>query len=501
MVKIASSDILRSVDDYCIQKLQIPGILLMENAAISAINNMELKTNNFFTIICGVGNNGGDGFAIARHLVLKQKKVNIFLLGSIEKLSCDCKINFNYIKSLGIKVHNINCNKDIQNLRNSLLLSDITIDSIFGTGLKRNIEGIYAQSINCINENSKYIISIDVPSGLNSNTGKRLGTCIKANKTITFQFYKTGFLNYDALNYAGDIVVCNIGIPQSVEKEFKINDILLEKNFIKNKIKPRNKFLHKGDCGKVLVVAGSKEFTGAAYISAESAVRTGAGLVTLACNSDNKNILSSKLTEAMIIEREDVNLLLHKIKISDAIAFGPGIGVTKEALDLLDIILNNAKVPLVIDADGLNVLKNRLDNINKINVDIIITPHVGEMSRLIGVDIEYINNNRVKIAKDFAKKYKVIVVLKGFNTVITDGERVLINSTGSSAMASGGMGDCLTGIITSFIAQGYNAIEAAYIGAFIHGYCGDELSKGMYCVNATHIIDKIPMIIKKLQNN
>lgn len=500
-MKIVNNEISRLVDKYCIEKLQIPGILLMENAAISVINNIDLNSNDVFTVVCGTGNNGGDGFAIARHLILRGKKVNVFILGNIKKLSYDCKINFNYINKLGIKVHNISCKEDIESLRNLLLLSNITIDSIFGTGLSRKIEGIYEETIKCINNNSKYIIAIDVPSGLDSNSGEVLGTCIKANKTITFQFYKVGFLNYNSLNYTGKILTTNIGIPSIVEQEFKISDTMLKVKTIKDKIKTRDKFLHKGNCGKVLIVAGSKEFTGAAYITTQSAVRSGAGLITLACNKENRDVLSNKLTEAMTIERENKELFLDKIRKSDAIGFGPGIGVTKESLDLLDMVLNNSNVPIVIDADGLNILKTRLDRIRKLNLDIIITPHVGEMSRLTGLDIDYINNNRINVAKNFAMKYKVIVLLKGFNSVITDGKRVFINSTGDSAMASGGMGDCLTGIITSFIAQGYNLIEAAYISAFIHGYCGDELSKNMYCVSATQVMDKIPTIIKKLQNN
>ena len=254
------------------------------------------------------------------------------------------------------------------------------------------------------------------------------------------------------------------------------------------------------DYGRTLILAGSLGFTGAAYISTQAAVRSGAGLVTLGCDSSIQNILSVKLVEAMTASTNDEEGLDSLIDKSDCIAIGPGLGNNKSTLKLLKRVLLNANCPVVIDSDGLNVLEGNLEILKNKKCKIVLTPHMGEMARISGLSIDKINENKIDIAKEFAKTHNVVLLLKGFNTIITDGKTVQINSTGSSAMASGGMGDCLTGIIASFISQGYDIMNAACAGAYVHGYCGDKLSKKMFCVNAKHIIDALPCIIKEIQN-
>jgi NAD(P)H-hydrate epimerase len=492
---------MREIDKYCIEVLKIPGIVLMENAALKVVKNIGLETKKSFAVVCGKGNNGGDGFAIARHLHVSGKKVEVFLVGSKEGMSGDCATNYLILKNMGIAVTNINNLEDINELRDVVGRCDATIDALFGTGLSKNVDGIYDMAISIINENSSYTISVDVPSGLNSDTGKVMGNSVRAHKTITFQLYKKGFLAYDNDKLTGEIIVEDIGIPEAVVDKFHSNEFIIDRELVKDKLLIRNKYSHKGDYGRVLIVAGSKGFTGAAYIAAEGAVRSGAGLVTLCCSEDIQPILSTKLVEAMTVTFSEKERLKEIAAKSDSIAIGPGMGINGETFEGVKYALESANCPLVIDADGINVLKEDLNLLKNRNNGVILTPHLGEMSRITGLSIEHIKQNRIEVAEQFAKDYCVVVLLKGHNTVITDGETTMINPTGNSSMASGGMGDCLTGIIASFIAQGHKPLEAAYLAAYVHGYAGDKLSEEMFCVNASHVLQSVPFVIKELQSN
>lgn len=497
-MKVATAEIMRNIDSFCINELGMPGIVLMENASLKVIKNLELDNFNSFCIVCTKGNNGGDGFAIARHLYVLNKKVEVFLVGSDENMSQDCKINYDILKKIGVNINKVTNMEGINDLKNSINRSQVTIDAMFGTGLSRKIEGTYDSVISIINENSRYVVSIDIPSGLNANTGKILGNCIRANKTISFQLYKRGFLNYETDQFTGKVIVEDIGIPEIAVSKFHSNEFIMDKNMLKNSIEIRNKYSYKGDYGRILIIAGSKGFTGAAYICAQGAVRSGAGLVTLCCSKEIQDILSSKFVEAMTVSFEEKDKLQNLIENSDVIAIGPGMGNNETTIEILKQIISSTEKPIVIDADAINVLRDRVDILKDKKSEIIITPHLGEMSRITGLTIDYIKENRLEVAKKFAKDNNIIVLLKGYNTIITDGIITVINSTGNSSMASGGMGDCLTGMIASFIGQGYKPMNAAYISAFIHGYCGEKLSDEMFCVNANHILENLPYIIKEL---
>jgi ADP-dependent NAD(P)H-hydrate dehydratase / NAD(P)H-hydrate epimerase len=498
-VKIATGQIMKEIDKYCIENLKIPGIVLMENAALKVIKHLEPERHNSYTIVCGKGNNGGDGFAVARHLSILNKTVEVFLIGSEEGMSEDCKTNYDILKNMGIKINKIHNMEDVNEFRESIERCSIIVDALFGTGLKKDLEGIFDQVVSIINENSSFTVSIDVPSGFNNDSGKIMGNSVRANKTITFQLYKKGFLNYGSHKYTGEVIVEDIGIPRSVIDKFHENEFMLDEEMIKVNLQIRDRYAHKGDYGRVLVMAGSKGFTGAAYITTEAVIRSGAGLVTLCCREDIQAILSTKLTEAMTINFNETERLKDIIEKCNCIALGPGMGNNEFTLKAVKYTLQEAACPIVIDADGINVLKDELSLLKNKAMPVILTPHVGEFSRITGLSVDYIKQNRIEVSRSFAKEYKVIVILKGYNTVITDGENVMINPTGNSSMASGGMGDCLTGIIASFIGQGYRPIEAAALAVYIHGYCGDKLAKDMFCVNASSVIESIPYIIKELQ--
>ena len=493
-MKIGNSELIRSIDNYCINDLGIPSIVLMENAALKVIKNIDFKKFKSFTIVCGTGNNGGDGLAVARQLFSMNMKIDVFIVGN-HSMSKDCFANYNILKNIGIDIKHIITSEDMINLREALLENDMAIDAIFGVGLTRKIEGIYEEVIKSINKSNSYIMAIDIPSGMKCDSFGILGTSIEANKTISFEVYKKGFLDYEGEKYTGTIIVEKIGVPEYVVNKFHHKEYLTEIGDVKNIIKKRNKCAHKGDFGRITIMAGSENFTGAAYISTEAAVRSGAGLVTLCTKKSILDILKSKLVEAMSMSYEDI-AFEGVISNSDSIAIGPGMGNNELTLKCVKNILSKNGCPVVLDADALNVLKGNLELLKNSKRKIIITPHMGEMSRLTGVDVESLIENRIGIAVNFAKEYKVIVLLKGYNTIITDGNEVYVNSTGNSKMASGGMGDALTGIVASFIGQGYEPLEATIISAYIHGYCGDILSKDMFCVNASHVIEKLPYIIE-----
>lgn len=497
-MKIATVKMSRDIDNYAINQLKIPGIVLMENAALKVLKNIDLINYNSFCVICTRGNNGGDGFAVARHLYNLDKKVQVFLVGKEEGMSEDCKVNYTILRNLGLDVCRLDCEEEIDILKKCIQKSDVTIDALFGTGVSREIVGIQSSVISLINENSNYIISIDVPSGLNGDTGKILGNCVRADITVTFQLYKKGFLTYGSDKFTGKVLVEDIGIPKKAVKKFDLNYFIIDKCFIKKILKERNKFSHKGDYGRVFIIAGSIGFTGAAYICTEGAIRSGAGLVTLGCYKNIREILSSKFIEGMTIDLSETVNLEKGMEKSDVIAIGPGMGNNKDTLNIVEKVIRNFTKTVVIDADGINVLSENLHVLEEKRCTVILTPHLGEMSRITGLDVEYIKENRIQVAKEFAKEKNVIVLLKGYNTIITDGNLVAVNSTGNSSMASGGMGDCLTGVIASFVAQKYSIFEAVCAAVFVHGYCGDKLSESMFCVNASHILQELPFSIKEL---
>lgn len=495
-MKIGDSNLIRNIDNYCIEELKIPSMVLMENAALKVLKNIDFRKFKSFTIVCGSGNNGGDGLALARHIFSSGYKVNVFIVGN-GKMSNDFKSNYTILENMNIEIKSIKVSEDIVELNESLNENDVVIDAIFGIGLKRELEGIYKEVVSAINKKSRYTISIDIPSGMKCDTFGTFETCIKANKTISFEVYKRGFLDYKSEEFTGEVVIEKIGIPEYVVDKFHSNEYLINEEYIKSILKKRDKYSHKGDFGRVSIVAGSDNYIGAAYIASQAAVRSGAGLVTLFTKETIMDNLRNKIVEAMIMSYEDTDFK-NKILKSDSIAIGPGMGNNKDTYEYVKNIILTKGCPVVIDADGLNVLQNNLDILSSAKREIIMTPHMGEMSRLTGISIDKIIEDRINIAKDFAKKYNVILLLKGYNTIITDGDSVYINTSGNSKMASGGMGDALTGIIASFIGQKYKALQATILGAYIHGKCGDELSKDMFCVNASHVIESIPYILENL---
>ena len=499
MIEIFRSDKCKSMDKEAMEKYGIPSIILMENAARGVFNDIQNKGDSFL-VLCGKGNNGGDGLAIARHLAVEGKDIKVFIISKDDKYSNDFKTNYDILSKIIAedKIHHIKCENDIdEQFLNDLSNYDVIVDGIFGVGLNRKLDLWIQEVINKVNEYSKFIVSIDVPSGLDCNMGIEMGKAIEADITYSFEVIKKGFLNYNAFKYVGDVKVINIGIPKEAKSKNSDNVYMLNESEYKKLIPVRELYGHKGDYGRALIVAGSRGFSGAAFIATECTVRSGAGLVTLACKEEIQDILSEKLIEAMTISCNDSKLESMAAK-SNSIAFGPGFGTGKYEEDILIKIIDNSVCPLVIDADGITILSKNRNLLDKLRGRAVITPHPGEMARLLDVKVSEIESDRINIAKDFARKYGIVVLLKGYNTIITDGNNTYINPTGNSKMASGGMGDALTGIINAFISQKLSILNSALLGAYLHGYVADKLSKEMYILNARDIIKNIPESINEI---
>ena len=500
---LGGNETTKKIDSFAINELKIPSIVLMENAAISFVKHIDENEDNFL-IICGKGNNGGDGYAIARQLFSKGKNVKIFCISN-ENMSNDCSINYEICKNMGIEIF-----YEIEELDKLLLNCNVVIEGIFGTGLNSEIKGIYREIIEKINavSNNKKIYSIDIPSGINGDTGEIMGISIKADITISFVTYKKGFLNSKIKNYLGKVIIENIGLNESNINHL-INEYYLTPEMIKSFHIERNEDSHKGDFGKVLIFAGSNGFYGAGNIVAKSCVRSGVGLTTVITDKNNFS-LNVFVPEAMSFPinfnniNENFEKLQNEILNSDVIAIGPGIGKSQQALEIFEKLINIEKnnkgnmIKLVLDADALNLLAENRELFGNIKNRAILTPHLVEFSRLTGFLPDEINKNKLEVTKNFAKKYELTLLLKGKNTIITNGEILFVNSTGNSHMANGGMGDCLTGIICSLAGQKYDLIQSASIGAYLHGKIADELVKSQYIVNATDIIDNISKYINKI---
>ena len=478
----------KSIDKETMDKVGIPGIVLMENAAQNIFNYIVHKGNKFL-FFCGVGNNGGDGLALARKLFLVNKDITIYVIGNLEKASDEFLINYNILRNIGVEINLIN--GDITfNVIEDLKAADIVVDSIMGIGLNRDIKGVLYDLIGQLNKNSKYIISIDNPTGLNADTGKIMGIAVKACETFIIEVLKKGYFNSGAKEYLGKINMVEIGVPHIVKEKNSDNVRMMDKEYYKQLIPIRGIYGHKGSYGRAVILAGSIGMTGAAYITTEAALDTGAGLVSLVLEKEIQPILSSKLTEAMTVNYNETNKINKLINDANVIICGPGLSTNEANKTMLYKFINESKCPMVLDADALNIVSKDNNLLKKLEHRAIFTPHAGEMVRLTGKSIEEIQGNRIDVCREYSKN-NIILLLKGYNTVISDGDRVIINNTGNSKMASGGMGDCLTGIIGGLVSQGISMYDAAVLGAFIHGAIGDKLSEKKYVVTAKDIINEI----------
>lgn len=510
--KAATADEMRKIDSVTIEKYGIPGILLMENAAKHVADvistYMTSPSGKHITIICGKGNNGGDGFAAAKLLHDLNASVNVWLIGNCDDVKGDAKINLDKLASLGISINSIT---DINPVMDSISKSDIIVDGIFGTGFKGSISGLAVDVIKLINSSNKPVISIDIPSGLNADNGSVSDICVKADYTATFALAKIGLFTHPGAVNAGKVIVGDIGIPHELYD--KINVEITHPQWISNTLPSRVGDSHKGTFGTSVVIAGSKGMCGAAELASNAVLRAGAGLSILCVPSSIQNIMMTKLTEVMVrglgedsdeaFSTNSTDEVLDICKKATSAVIGCGIGQSDETAIFARDLIDSLTCPSVIDADGLNCLSKHKDYLYQPHNLHILTPHPAELSRLTGTSVDQIQSDRIGAARKAASDFNCIVVLKGAGTVIAHPNgRAVLNTTGNPGMATGGTGDVLAGVIGGLIAQGINQFEAAVCGVYLHGLAGDIVANdiGQSGMIAGDILKALPLAFKSISN-
>lgn len=514
-MKVVDSVVMRRLDEVAIKKYGIPGLVLMENAGrgVARIIERELSgcNNKRVSIFAGKGNNGGDGFVIARHLSNMGFQAAVYLLAKKSDVKGDAKTNLKIWEKMGGEIKTILSAKGIDKNKSAILHSALIVDAIFGTGLSSDVKGIHKITIDFINRMNKPVIAVDVPSGLDASNGKVLGSCVKAAITATMAVPKIGLCVYHGADYAGRVEMVDIGMPQHLLEGEKIRWELLDAEGIKKILKPRQANSHKGSYGHLFVLAGSVGKTGAAAMTSMGAMRVGAGLVTLGIPKSLNSIMARKLTEVMtlplaesssgVLGYEAVESIMPFIRDKKVMVLGPGLTASEPVTRLIIRLISESKIPLVIDADAVNCLAKDVGILKRVKAPIVITPHPGEMARLVGMTAKDVQEDRIGVASRFAKENKVIVVLKGARTIIAKPSgRIYINPTGNPGMATAGTGDVLAGMIGGFIAQGYSSIDAANMAAYLHGMAGDEVAKkkGQIGMMATDILNILPQTINSI---
>lgn len=508
-MKIISVEETRVLEKRITEKFNIPSLFLMENAGSFVYYFLkdrfrDLKDRKIL-VLCGLGNNGGDALVLARYLYINGNIPTILTYGWEKGISPLCQIQYELLK--GTEVKFLSLEKDWEIIR----FFDLIIDGILGIGLKRPLDENLKEIIREVNNSKRLIVSIDVPTGIDADSGDILGESIKADITITMFLPKIGFFNSKAIDYIGELIVNPLGFSISfLEKFIPSNIFLVEEKDVAKYIPKFSLGVHKGSKGKVLIIGGSIQYTGAPILSARASLRTSAGMVYLALPESISNIHRAENPEIIFIPLKDkegyissenvsyVLEIIEKLRI-DAIGLGPGIGLYEDTQKFVQELILKLDKPLVIDADGLSAIKSVLSLVNKGNI--ILTPHIGEMARLLDVPIEEIQKNRIEISKEFSKKFNINLILKGpYSLNVFPNENIYINPFASPLLATAGSGDVLTGIIVSLLAQGLDIKEACILGNYIHSLSALIFKEkyGERGLIAGDIIENIPLAFERI---
>lgn len=514
---IVTAQQMREIDRLAIEKYQVPSLTLMENAGLGAVKILRQKfphlSSKKIVVVTGRGNNAGDGFVVARLLRGSVRSMDVLLLTNLDEIRGDALVELCRYQEEGGKFFGFSESSSLLNE------ADIIVDAIFGTGLSKEVTGVFAEAIQKINQQrpKSFVYALDIPSGLSADAGKALGVAVKADLTATMGFPKWGLIQPEAYDFVGDLEVIDIGIPPSVLQDLNLPDEKGEwitSEEIRTFFKPRPRSSHKGNSGHVLLIGGSETKPGAILMAGRAALRAGAGLVTVALpdrafRKFPKNFLELMYeplpsTSSGTLSRRGIKRLLSIMEEKDAIGLGPGMGVNTDTARIIEGVLRESQVPLVFDADALNSLsENRgvLEMIGRMKRKVILTPHPGEMARLQRTTIAKVQKNRPETARQFSKKYRLFLALKGYRTIMsTPDGKIFWNSTGNPGMATAGMGDVLTGLLTSLLAQGMELLPALLAGVYLHGRAGDRVaaSLGDRGLMAGDLIEEIPLTIKEL---
>jgi hydroxyethylthiazole kinase-like uncharacterized protein yjeF len=475
---------MKKIDHWAIKEFGIPGSVLMENAGRGCVDVLE----TYFEldglrvlIVCGKGNNGGDGFVLARHLQNRGAEVKTTLLGSARELKGDALLNYKLAKNGGSDITEVRRFVKLKKLYEGFH-PEVIVDAIFGTGFTGTPKGLYYGAIEFINRTDTFVFSIDIPSGISGDDGQFSKSCIIADITATMCLPKRGNYLYPGRAFSGDLYTIDIGIPYaSIDPGFPR---VIEYDDVAQLLPYRPPDGNKGTFGQVLMIAGARGFSGAAAMAAHSALRTGAGLVRLAAPQGIMDVLESKLLEVVkvpleqtpeeTISKDAIHTVTPFLKNSQAVVIGPGITTNHETARFQNEILTRITKPLIIDADAINIIAGDLSILRKIKAPFIMTPHPGELARLIKLSPKQINERRIDLTREYAQEFNCVLVLKGAPTVIAaPAGETYINPTGNSGLASAGSGDVLVGMISGLLAQGIPPLNAAIAGVFLHGLCAD----------------------------
>jgi NAD(P)H-hydrate epimerase len=488
-MKLATAAQMRELDRRAIEEAGIPSLVLMENAGRATYQILRREFPRLagpVMVLAGRGNNGGDGFVVARYLANAGMPVEVFLLGSRDQVQGDARVNLEILAHQGVEVVEVVDESRLNPVAHRLAWAGLMVDALLGTGLNSPVTGLMAALIERVNHLRPPVLAVDMPSGLSTDTGEVMGAAVRAEVTATYGWPKIGQIVPSGRDCVGRLWQVDIGIPPVLAHNLTVE--LVEAEEMRRLLPPRPFGSHKGAFGHLAVLAGSEGKTGAAALTAEGGLRAGAGLVTLGIPASLNDILEVKLTEAMTLPLPEAEgnralgikalpVIREFLEGKTAAALGPGLGTHKETMEVVRRIARDLTLPLVMDADGVNALAPAPDWLKDAPGPRILTPHPGEMARLTGLSVKEIQADRLKAARKAAARYSAIVVLKGAQTVVADPEgRVSINPTGSPALASGGTGDVLTGLIGGFLAQRMTPWDAARLGVYLHGLAADYLA-------------------------
>lgn len=512
-MKLAKAAEMREIDHRAIHEYGIPGVVLMENAGRAVVEAIVRWQGPIAgkraVIVVGPGNNGGDGLVIARHLHQAGCWVQIVALVRPESWQGDAAINWRIVGKLPIPVIEVLSIEEAAVCEREFYDADFLVDGIFGTGLTRSVAGHFAAVIALLNQSHRPIVAVDIPSGLDSDSGHPLGVCVRAGLTVTFGLAKPGQVIYPGIEYTGRLVVADIGIPRIIVDALNLALEQLVQSDMPRLLPSRQPASHKGTFGHLLVIAGSQGKTGAAMLAAQGALRSGVGLVSLAVPQLLNAVFEASLLEAMTIPLasdyflgdEDSAVIASAMKGKDALVIGPGLGTAPETVGMVTRLYRELSLPMVVDADALTALGKGLPSLSIREPSRVLTPHPGEMARLTGLTVAEIQADRIRVAVDYAQGKGVVLLLKGAATVIAgpDG-RVAINSSGNPGMATGGMGDVLSGVIGALLAQGVTAWDAACLGAFVHGLAADRIARMRNCGGflASEVAAELPAAFQEI---
>jgi NAD(P)H-hydrate epimerase len=515
-MKLVTAEQMRSLDEAAINKYKVLSLELMENAGHRTVEVMLRRFGDPLgkkvSIFVGPGNNGGDGLVIARLLAAKLAKPVVFMLVPQEKLQGDAAVNLDRLKEFPVPVIEISTEGDLENILPTLKNSWVIVDALLGTGLTREVSGMFAGIITKINESTCPVLAVDISSGLNSDTGKPMGNCIQADITVTFGQAKIGQVVYPGRQCTGHLETVDIGIPHQAVTDADIKLDFLD-NDLQKWLPERPVQAHKGKFGHLLIIAGSLGKTGAALLCSIGGLRVGTGLVTLCIPYELNRIAQTSLWEAMtvplksaahgILSIEDYPVISAALRNKQAVAVGPGIGTANETAELILKLYKEETLPMLVDADALNILATDNSVLSQAAGPRILTPHPGEMARLTGLSNQDIQENRLQTARDFANEHNVYIVLKGADSVICSPDgRTALNTTGNPGMAAGGMGDVLAGIIGGFLAQGLSAWQASCLGVYVHGLAADRLAAETAAgYLASEVADELPNVLQTLRSS